>query len=1460
MTVLGSFTRWVGCLLAGVVLVLGAAGLLPATAAAESLCTDTWTGPAEAEWKVAGDWSAGHVPTSSDVACIGSGKTVKVSEKTSAVAAVVQGEGTLKVSEATIEVGSVLEGSTIKGLTIEFQGVVTGAATITATGSFKWLGGTMSGSGSTVVASGVTGVLTGSHTLTQRTWVNEGTIDFTEGGVVLKEGAQLNNKGTFNANAEGSGFKREGAGATPSIMNTGTFQKTEKTGGEVFEGVPFDNEGTVKALSGKLRFRDGGTSGVSHAGSWLASTGAEILFEQGTYSLGATVPLEGTIKVTGFGAGAGASVSAGKLEASSAHVSVDAGEGTSGTLELTGPGISTVSNFTLGVKGILTGPATLEVSSAFSWQGGAKMTGTGKTVVKSGVTGAVEGGSQKTLKQRQLVNEGTLTMTESGIAMLEGAEIRNQGTFNANADSSKINVEGAGAAPRIVNTGLFQKSAGTLTTTVEVNFENYGGVRQLSGQLLFTKPIMLESASQYGGSGNPSAPGHPCAECGDPVVVATGDLVETQTDFAIGGRGVGLNLVRTYNSQAAAESAKGIFGYGWSNTFSDSISVASKVATLHQANGGTVAFKEGAGGSWTPPGWTQDTLSGSSEAGYTLTYPGQTKYKFAGASGRLESVTDRNGNATTLAYNGAGRLETITDPASRKITLAYNGEGLVESAKDPMGHVVKYTYEASNLKTVTMPGEAGSRWTFVYNGSRELTEMTDGRAGKTTNEYNGSFQLTKQTDPAGRKLSFEYAGFHTKITNNTTGSVTDDWFTSNDEPYSITRGFGTASATTETLGYNEGGYVTSVTDGNGHVTKYGYDGEGNRTSMLDANEHETKWTYNATHDVETITVPSGEKTTIKRDAKGNPEVVERPAPEAKTQTTKYKYDAHGLVESMTDPLERVTKYEYDSAGDKTAETDPEGDKRTWVYDEDSRMTSTVSPRGNVEGAEAAKYTTKTERDAQERPIKLTDPLGHETKYAYDGDGNLEKLTDPNSHATTYTYDADNERTKIKAPNGTVTESGYDGAGQVTSQTDGNKHVTKYTRNIIEQVTEVEDPLKHKTTKDYDLAGNLKTLTDPPKRTTTYKYDSANQLTEIKYSEEATPSVKYEYDANGNRLKMVDGTGTSKYTYDQLGRLTETEDGHKDIAKYEYDLANQQTKITYPNTKAVTRAYDKAGRLEKVTDWSEHTTTFKYDVDSDLTATVFPSGTTNEDKYTFNEADQQTGTEMKKGAEVLATLAYTRDNAGQLTTTKQTGLPGEAETAYTYDENDRLTKAGTTGYEYDPADNPTKTGASTNTYNEADELIEGTGVKYSYDELGERTKRTPTLGAATIYGYDQAGNLTSVTSKLGELPGIEDTYAYNGDGLRVSQTITLTTTFLAWDVSHGLPLLINDGTNSYIYGSGGLPIEQISGTGTVLYLHHDQQGSTRALTGSTGAVEGTATYDAYGNTTGHQRTGNDAARL
>jgi RHS repeat-associated protein len=681
-----------------------------------------------------------------------------------------------------------------------------------------------------------------------------------------------------------------------------------------------------------------------------------------------------------------------------------------------------------------------------------------------------------------------------------------------------------------------------------------------------------------------------------------------------------------------------------------------------------------------------------------------------------------------------------------------------------------------------------------------------------------------------------------------TGAVSVELFNASYLPTSITHAYGTSLAATTTFEYNDQDDLIAVTDPNKHTTKFGYDRNGNRISETDAAGDKTEWTYDQLHVVTSITTPDGETTTLHLELE-QPYEISRPGPEGTTQVTEYKYDERGDLESMTDPLHRAWTYEYDKYGDRTAEVDPAGDKRTWAYNETSQLTSTVSPRGNVSGGEPAKFTTKYEPDVLGRLVALTDPLGHKTKYAYDAAGNLESETDGNEHKTKYTYDADNERTKVEEPNKTITETGYDADGQVTSQTDGNKHKTEYKRNALEEISETIDPLKRKTVKEYDKAGNLTKTIDPLKRTTTDVYNEANRLTETSYSDGKTHAVKLEYNGDGQITHMIDGTGETVNTYDQLDRVTEAQNGHKETVSYKYDLANELTTITYPSGKSITRTYDKAGRLEAVTDWLEQTTKFDYNPDSEPTSTSFPSTTGDEDTYAYNEADQMSEVKMAKGTESLATIAYARDNDGQVKTATSKGLPGEEKPAYEYDPNNRLVKGSGLAYEYDGADNPTKEGSSAYTYDADSELETGPSMKYAYNEAGQRTASTPTMGSATSYGYDQAGNLTSVTRpKEGEKAAIEDTYTYDGNDLRASQTLKGIATYLTWDTAEPLPLLLGDGTNSYIYGPGSLPFEQISTGGTVSYLHHDQQGSTRLLTGSAGTVTGKCTYGAYGTPT------------
>jgi YD repeat-containing protein len=525
--------------------------------------------------------------------------------------------------------------------------------------------------------------------------------------------------------------------------------------------------------------------------------------------------------------------------------------------------------------------------------------------------------------------------------------------------------------------------------------------------------------SEHFGSRNAGKPHQkdPCEA--DPVNCATGNLTETQTDLQVSGRGGGLTLARTYNSQeAATEERPGKFGYGWSWTYGAHVvgsefsrGVKNFMVTL--GNGSTVFFTKTASGMTTPPGTEGSFREGEDDLEYTL--PDQTVMRFVGNE---LTETDRNGNTTSeseVCHEGCHIV--VTDPAGRELSLYENEEGLIERATDPMGNTVRYGYENGNLVSVTEPGESTPRWRFRYDSRHRMTAMTEGDGDTTTTEYDPENQVTVQTSPRGHVHRFTYAQtgeatvgassigletegeellpemnqeeedefvvpihikgppeYTTETLNEDTGAVTLEHFDAERQLTAITNGYGTSKATTRSLTYNSEDDLTSETDGAGHTTSYAYDGEGNETAETDPLGDKREWKYDSKHDVTSETAPNGETTTIRRDEHGNAIEVSRPAPGGQTQTTKYTYNLFGELTEMTDPLGQTWRYEYDNEGDRIADIDPEGGKRTFTYSRDSRETSTTSPRGNVPHGEPARYTTTIERDAQGRVVRVIEPL------------------------------------------------------------------------------------------------------------------------------------------------------------------------------------------------------------------------------------------------------------------------------------------------------------------------------------------------------------------------------------------------------------------------------------------------------------------------------------------------------
>lgn len=939
----------------------------------------------------------------------------------------------------------------------------------------------------------------------------------------------------------------------------------------------------------------------------------------------------------------------------------------------------------------------------------------------------------------------------------------------------------------------------------------------------------------------------PAPAAGDPVDLATGDFWQTATDLSVPGRGIPLALSRSYDAFDASQgSSPGPLGYGWALSYGMALKAndATGDVTITQENGSQIVFAQNGSGGYVADRRVLGTLTQNSDGSWTLTRRARQKFVFNPA-GQLSSIQDLNGYATVLAYDGSGRLTTVTDPAGRSLTLSYDGQDRVSQVTDPAGRSVQYVYDtAGNLMSVTDVN--GGTTSYTYDQSHRLLTITDPRGHVSlTNAYDEAGRVTGQTDALGHTTQFDYSSPGSTTVTSPEGRQTEYVFAGS-LLNAVIQGLGTSSQADSTYTYDgttDG--VTSITDPRGGTTQFQYDSAGNVTSLTDPLGNSHQYTYDNLNDL--TSVSDSANTTLTYDQAGNLLSVSTPLNyTGKTQTWTYTRgdSTHpDDVTGVTDPDGNASKFAYNANGDLTSATDGAGDQTTYQYDQIGRPTSSVSPAGNAPGANPASYTTSYTYDPAGSLLTSTDPLNHQTTYAYDPDGNVTSVTDPADHTTSYTYDAANRLTTTTRADATTLDYGYDKDGNLTSQADGADHTTTYTYDALDRVSSSADSLNRITSYDYDGDGNLTSLKDQQGRTTTYSYNTANELTSIDFSDGQTPNVTYGYDPDHQRTSMTDGTGTTSYTYDSLHRLTSTTDGTGQTINYVYDLANNETSITYPNQQTVTRAFDQANRLQSVTDWLGHTTTFGYDADSNLASTTFPAATGNVDTDGYNAADQLISAIYAQGPTTLATLAYTRDPLGEVTGETQTGLPGPSTLSYSYNQLAQLTSAGSSNYSYDNAGNVTQlAGASGYSYDNANQLTSSPNATYTYDQLGDRTSSTPTAGGQTSYAYDQDGRLISYTPPTGPAT----TFGYNGDGIRTSKTTgTSSTSNFKWDLTAGIPVLLSDGQNNYIYGPSNTPIEQINQAGTPNYLHHDQLGSTRLITDQTGNVSGAFTYDPYG---------------
>lgn len=849
--------------------------------------------------------------------------------------------------------------------------------------------------------------------------------------------------------------------------------------------------------------------------------------------------------------------------------------------------------------------------------------------------------------------------------------------------------------------------------------------------------------------------------------IMDGNLYISENDMSAKGKGFNIDINRIYSSNYSNScpncGSAGSLGSGWQFLYDIKLQTNDDESiSLKNGDGSVYTFFYDAYLNKYISMETDSDLIKNNDGSFTLMFKNGTKYIFD-SSGMLLNMVDRNGNRLTFSYT-SGKLTKVTDDSGISVTLTYDDKGRISSAKDPLNRQVNYEYDSNDnlLKVIKSTGESTQ---YRYDPNNLLNEITDPLGKNTDIEYSEGRASSMRTSLSNASYQYDEQGRVTEMTEYVDGNIYTTRYLYDD----INRTEKTIDSLGNTISTarNFSANVSIFTDENGHETRYYYDANGNLEKTVDALGNPTSYTYeNTFSEIKSITDPRGYTRSYRYDSNGN--LVEDTDPlgnsifysydsagnpvniQFSTSNITYQYDSHGNLISQKDALGNVVNNTYDAIGNLNSTIDPNGNIITYSYDELDRINSITDPlgrkisftydaNGNMLGfTDAKNKVTGYNYDSFNRLTKFTDAIGGETKYVYDGHDNLKTLTNSKGKNSTYTYDPlDRLLTETDAL-GYSTKNIYDAAGNLINRTDPNGAITRITYDALDRVVKIDYPDDSDVYYTYDAVGNVLSIGNKY-ATLNYSYDALNRATKVEDFTQKK-SITYSYDSQGNVVSMTDQDGgittyvydaanqlisltnplnqTTRYSYDKAGRVLEKTYHNGIRANYSYDRANQLLSIKYMNSSnsivsGYTYEYDENGNIVKMIEADGNVTIYGYDAINQLINVTYPAGSTVE--YTYDAMGNRM--ELKNNA-VL--------------------------TNYTYDDIDRLQKAGEASYKWDSNGNlisKTDTnGTTAYSYNYEDKLVQitfpdGTTNKFAYYPDGRRLSKTDRAGKTTNFFYD-----------------------------------------------------------------------------------------------------------------------------
>ena len=646
----------------------------------------------------------------------------------------------------------------------------------------------------------------------------------------------------------------------------------------------------------------------------------------------------------------------------------------------------------------------------------------------------------------------------------------------------------------------------------------------------------------------------------------------------------------------------------------------------------------------------------------------------------------------------------------------------LKAIRDRHGNTITIAHASGGTGNITRVTSPNGRYIdFTYDGSNRITQAKDNIGRTVGYQYDGSGRLWKVTDPASGVTEYTYDTSHRMLTIEDARGITflTNQYDTNGRVIEQTQ----ADSTTYEFAYtlDGSGRVTQndVTDPRGTVTRWNFNTSKYPTSRIKAYgtglARTTTWTRDSTtHRVTRVADGLSRNTDFTYDSLGNVASVTRLASTGNAVTTNYTYEStFSQLATVTDPLSHTTTFTRNSTGDVTTITDPLSHATTLTYNAAGQPLTLTTSAG----------TTSFAYDLGDL-VTITDPLSQVSTRFYDSAGRLLRATNALGQITRHEYDALNAVTKAIDAIGSETTFTYDENRNLLTLTDARTNTTTYTYNNMDRIASRTDPLTNQETYTYDENGNLELITDRKGQDTTYTYDELDRQTQVLYDDSST--TDYTYDA-GDRLTEIDDSiaGVIERDYDLLDRLTEevTPEG---TVTYTYDGADRRATMTVAGQTQISYGYDNADRLMSITQGTA-SVGFTYDNTDRRTVLTLPNGVTVE--TTYDNASQATALTYKLGGSTLGDLTYTYDPNGNRTAVggswTRTTLP-TALTSATYNAGNQITAWGATSFTYDDNGNLTSDGSKTYTWNARNELTGlsgGASASFAYDGLGRRRAKT-----------------------------------------------------------------------------------------------------------------------------------------